>query len=368
MLGSSVEPDLLDTMKSVFARSTLRFDGLAPARDRWSRGRTARGSPGIAAEGLLPDLGAEARAAHAEEQRVGEAFALHLLAAACQRGRQVVELRLHDARASRASSPRRAPVQSEASPAKSRRVPPCASHACEPLRRPRRRAPRGARQVWRVDARLVGLAAAPLHRLQELRERLDELLEPVVEQVVGDLAPARSPAFSRSSRVARAPVDDLPRGWPAAGRGRGRRRASPAAPCSRCRGRSAPRRRARRGSAGSWCRCWPRARAASARPSRASASQRGAGEDRACSSGRPAWRWRSPPCRRRPSSRALSAPGAVLSLLLDQRVHQRCRCGSRRSWRRSRRGERPAALRRAPPGPRCRPGPPPRRPRGRRAA
>ena len=91
------------------------------------------------------------------------------------------------------------PLQSEASPANSRRVPPSVSHAFEP--RVDLGLKRGRQHVGlEVDARLVRLAAAPLDRLQQLRERLDELTEAVGEQLVGDLAQRDARLLERVER------------------------------------------------------------------------------------------------------------------------------------------------------------------------
>ena len=75
MLGSSVEPDLLETMNSVFFRSTLFSKALTCA----GIGRVEDVQLGEArdrAEGRLDDFGTEARAAHAQQQDMGEAGAL----------------------------------------------------------------------------------------------------------------------------------------------------------------------------------------------------------------------------------------------------------------------------------------------------
>ena len=80
MLGSSVPPDLLDTMNSVLApRSIWLLECLRSAPGRWSRAPGARAQARLRAEGLREDLGTEARAAHAEQQHVGEVPPAHLL-------------------------------------------------------------------------------------------------------------------------------------------------------------------------------------------------------------------------------------------------------------------------------------------------
>ena len=74
MFGSSVEPDLLDTMNSVCVRSTL-CSNVFDLRGIGGIEHVQLGKPGDLAERRLQHLGAEARAAHAEQQHVGEAGA-----------------------------------------------------------------------------------------------------------------------------------------------------------------------------------------------------------------------------------------------------------------------------------------------------
>ena len=77
MLGSSVLPDLLETMNSVRARSIVlsrRPDLRRIGRIEHVQAREARAG----AEGLRQHLGAEAGAAHAEQHRIGEAGALDI--------------------------------------------------------------------------------------------------------------------------------------------------------------------------------------------------------------------------------------------------------------------------------------------------
>ena len=185
------------------------------------------GKPGTLAEGLLPDLRAEARSAHAEEQGVGEAFLLDL-GPELREGGQVVELPVDDpdpADPARLVAAR--PQRGVARPQAARAA----------LGVPVREALGdlglqvvGQRVGLRVDARAIGLAAAALDRLQELGERLHELLEAVGQELVGDLLAARS-RTSRGRRACPSRRRGPPRGSAATGRGRGRRRASPAERC-----------------------------------------------------------------------------------------------------------------------------------------
>ena len=152
------------------------------------------------AEGLLENLGAQTRSAHAEEHRVREAFPLRLLPDRFER-RQVVELRLDDADPADPArlvgpGPERG-VPRPQPPRAPPRVP--LAH----LRLDRRRERGGQRIRLGVDARLIRVTAAPLHGREELRERLGELPDPVAEQIVGDLRKRQSRPFERGEGLGR---------------------------------------------------------------------------------------------------------------------------------------------------------------------
>ncbi len=78
MLGSSVPPDLLETIKSVLARSTLFSTLLICAGSVESR-TCRRGKPGVCGEGQSKHLRAKAGSAHAEQQNVRESAALNFV-------------------------------------------------------------------------------------------------------------------------------------------------------------------------------------------------------------------------------------------------------------------------------------------------
>ena len=117
-------------------------------------------------------------------------------------------------------------------------------------------------------------------------------LERVGDVVEVDARRRRDPAIT-----CRALVDVLGHGVGAqvARRRRAARRSTPARACSRCRGRSARRRRAWGSTRGSWSTSTPTAAAAAARPSpraRPTAARRSARG----TAGTRAWRWRPRPC------------------------------------------------------------------------
>ncbi len=220
---------------------------------------------GHAAEGLLPDLGAEAGAAHAQEHGVGEAFLLHLVAQRVQ-GREVVELRLHDPEPADPAAPRRWPVQREASPAKSRRVPPWRVPVLELERRPRRRGPRAS--AW-VCALMRARLASRLRRSTAFRSLVKgstNFLSPSASRSSVTLA-SETPAFSRSSRTSRGLGQVLLQAGARdavvaeRGEGLGGNRVHGLGPDQLLDVEHVA------VAAGSWCRCWPRARAGSGRPS-----------------------------------------------------------------------------------------------------
>ena len=327
MLGSRVEPDLLETMNSVFARSTLRSTAWTCAGSVESS-TCSSGKPGDLAEGLLPDLGAQAGAAHAQEQRVGEALRLHLGSRAPRRAP-----RSSSCCATMPSQPSQlassCPVHSEASPAKSRRVPPCGVPASQAFVRP---PPRVSGRQRRGCALIRALLAS--------RQRRSTASRSFVNGSTNFLRPSSS----SSSVTWRS---EMP-----AALERGQGAVAPADVFLQARPEPAVVPEGREGlgghgvdglgadqlldvehvavARGSWCRCWPTARAASGRPWPAGPPS-GRRRRSSCSSGRRAWRWRPRPCpagpgsapcrrerRRRSSSGAWSRPG--------------CRCGSRRSW------------------------------------
>ena len=78
MFGSSVEPDLLETMKSVRREIDLGLDRPDLRRIGRIEHEQLRRS-GDRAERLLPDFGTQTRAAHPEQERVCEAFRCDLL-------------------------------------------------------------------------------------------------------------------------------------------------------------------------------------------------------------------------------------------------------------------------------------------------
>ena len=188
-----------DEQRLARGRSSSR--AAVPARDRWSRGRSSSGSPATvpnvsfqtSGQRLEPPMPSSS-ACVKPSSRTSSWISSERL--------QVVRAAARRSRASRSSWPRRCPVQSDASPAKSRRVPPCASQSFS-------RAVTSVAELagsdvgLRVDAGRVGLAAASLDRLQQLRERLDELLEAVGQQVVGDLLQRDAAGFSRSASTSR---------------------------------------------------------------------------------------------------------------------------------------------------------------------
>ena len=141
-----------------------------------------------------------------------------------RRGVDVVELRLRDpSHPSHCASS--VPVQSEASPAKSRRVPPSASHASSfsTISAARAAGPTGLG----IDVRLVRLAAPALHHLQQLREGVAELLDPVLQEVVRDLRegdPRLVQRRERGPRSRRVLLEAGPRAAVIAERGEGVRR------------------------------------------------------------------------------------------------------------------------------------------------
>ena len=175
-------------------------------------------------------------------------------------------------RASRASSLRRLRSrQSGRGPRSARRC-----------RWQRPRSDRGQRFALRVDP------------LLQLVERVDELLHALALERLGHVVVVEPRVAQVVEQLPRL-VDPLLERLGARRRDPGRRRWSPRAWCSRCRGRSAPRRTSRRGSPGSSWTSTPRGSAAQSRPSpRAVPSARR--RTRACSSGTRASRSRSPAC------------------------------------------------------------------------
>ena len=83
MLGSSVPPDLLDTMKIVFVEIDPAFDRLDLRRVGGIEHVQLR-EAGDLAEGHAHDLRTEARSAHAQQQRMFEPRRLDLLGDALQ--------------------------------------------------------------------------------------------------------------------------------------------------------------------------------------------------------------------------------------------------------------------------------------------
>ena len=78
IFGSSVLPDLLDTMKIVFARSILLSTARTSAGSVESRTCTC-GKPGDLAERQLQHFDAQARSAHAQQQHVRESGRANIL-------------------------------------------------------------------------------------------------------------------------------------------------------------------------------------------------------------------------------------------------------------------------------------------------
>jgi hypothetical protein len=136
------------------------------------------------AERLLPHLRTEAGASHAQEDRLAEALLLGLRLDR-QQGVEMVELGFDDADpANPASLVAARPERSVALPE------PAGASLFVPLLQAGRDLGgqgRGKGVRLGIDAGLVRFAAAPLDRLQELREGLDELLQPVGQEVVRDL-------------------------------------------------------------------------------------------------------------------------------------------------------------------------------------
>ena len=219
MFGSSVVPDLLETMKSVLREVDLALRGLHLG----GIGRVehvSSGYPVLPPEGEREQLGEEARAAHPEQQRVLEAgFARRRARSRSSRSECASWSSAIPSQPShRASS---APVQSVASRAHRRRTFAPASqssivavHLGLDLRRAGSRAGRcGLREA--ASASLCG------DRREQLRERLVEQLHAVLGQLVGDLVERDAEPGERRERVvggvdallearARAPV--LPKG------------------------------------------------------------------------------------------------------------------------------------------------------------
>ncbi len=168
----------------------------------------------------------------------------------------------------------------------------------------------GSAKDCALIARLVGLAAATFHRLQELGKGSTNFFTPsarsssvtAVQEITGFFEGVESPRAPRYALL-----QARPRPAVVAEGGEGLRRDG----VDGLGARSAPPRRGRRGSAGSWCRCWPTARAGSGRPwpSRPPSADR---RISSCSARTRAWRWRWPPLPRRPAERAFSGPSAVL--------------------------------------------------------
>ena len=180
------------------------------------------------AECFLPDFRAEARSAHAEEQRVGKAFLADFLLEVAKR-LHAFELLVDDAEPSDparlvGARPQRRVAGEE--PARAGVSVP----GLEPLRHFRPEALRAATCDCVLMRALFASRAAAFDSTQQLRERLDELGHAVGEQIVGDL-PQRDAGSLEVVEYAASPRRRLPRGWRAGGRDRG---TPPASPAERC--------------------------------------------------------------------------------------------------------------------------------------
>ena len=193
MLGSSVEPDLLETMNSVRAEIDAVLAAPSPAPDRSSRGRAARESPGCCPNVLPQHLGPEARPPHAQQQDVGEAGVPGGVGDPVE-ALDVRQLPVGDAQPAEPLRPRPCRSTTMASRCHSRRTLPCACHSASECAH---RGGDGLRAGCSVR-RLIRLAAPPaplpVHRLQQLLEGL------------GEQPHARRPAAGRSPPSSRCPA------------------------------------------------------------------------------------------------------------------------------------------------------------------
>ena len=183
MFGSSVVPDLLDTMKIVFARSTLFSMAFTCAGSVESSTNNC-GIPVDLAESLLQNFGTQAGSAHAEQQRVLESGRFHIFGDVFQMllVRQLIFGNAEPAEPLFSS----VPVHSDASRAHKRRTLPAifqssmSSESFAPILS-------GSVKVCASTSACGNELAFRVHRVQQLVERLGEQLHGLGHQIVGDL-------------------------------------------------------------------------------------------------------------------------------------------------------------------------------------
>ena len=342
MFGSSVEPDLLDTMNSVRARSTLLRGRRRPGPGRSSRGRAGPDAPSRVAEGVRQHLRARgsSRPCRAAETSVNRAACAVARDRARARRRARAGPSAISSQPSQFASSRAGPERGVALPQTPRTLPfALASPRARPSTRRRRSSAGGERLSSSARASPSRFAR---RAAQQLVERLVEQPHAVGQQPVGDLVerdaePVRaSPASPARRRRPRSSV--------------GRARAVVAERVERRRRHRVDRVRADQrldvehvpSRPGSSCPCSPTAGAGSARPCAASASQRSPREELLVALRRRASRSRSRPCPRAAAAvLAVDRSRAALSTARVDPADEEAR--DRRDPRRRRRPRRASA-------------------------
>ena len=221
-LGSSVEPDLLETMKSVFFRSTL-FSKPSPGRI----GRIEHvkfWEPADRAEGRLDYFRTEARSPHSQQQDMGEARTLGASLIAVRRSMWASWSLVMPSHPSHCASS--LPLHSDAS--RPRAFSPCPGRATPPTTLSRQR--RAARGVYVKRLRLPAPASLVcFSTLSSFPKASEKSCTPSTSSLSVHFLHGDADFGERGHRVSGGL--HFPRGLHAAVRGRETRRRSPEASC-----------------------------------------------------------------------------------------------------------------------------------------